>query len=105
MKIKGKCYEEKHVDILLIGEEGKSHYVFMKDFDLFMYDHTLYSERKKNCCLVFNTKEILKSHIRDCFKINGKTHFINIMIEEGKYGSDGIRIHFNKELMMTKEDN
>ena len=78
MKIKGKCYEEKHVDILLIGEEGKSHYVFMKDFDLFMYDHTLYSGRKKNCCLVFNTKGILKSHIRDCFKINGK-HILLIL--------------------------
>ena len=46
MKIKGKSYEEKHVDILLIGE-GKRHYVFMKDFDLFMYDHTLYSGTKK----------------------------------------------------------
>ena len=35
-----KCYEEKHVGLLLIGEEGKRHYVLIKDFNTFMYDHT-----------------------------------------------------------------
>ena len=35
-----KCCEEKHVDLLLIGEEGKRHYVLIKDFNTFMYDHT-----------------------------------------------------------------
>ena len=34
-----KCCEEKHVDLLLIGEKGKRHYVFIKDFNTFMYDH------------------------------------------------------------------
>ena len=33
-----KCYEEKHVDLLLIREEGKRQYVLIKDFDTFMYD-------------------------------------------------------------------
>ena len=36
-----KCSEEKHVDLLLIGEEVKRHYVLIKDFSTFMYDHTL----------------------------------------------------------------
>ena len=38
-----KYYEEKHVYLLLIGEEGKRHYVLIKDFNFFMYDHTLHS--------------------------------------------------------------
>ena len=32
------------------------------------------------------------------------TNFINSMIEESKYCSDVIKKHFNKELVMTKED-
>ena len=35
-----QSYEEKHVDLLLIGEEGKSHHVLIKDFNAFMFDHT-----------------------------------------------------------------
>ena len=32
-------------------------------------------------------------------------NFISIMIEEKKYCSDVMKKHFNKELVMTKEDN
>ena len=39
-QIKKKCYEEKLVDLLLMGEVGKSDYVFIKGFNTFMYDHT-----------------------------------------------------------------
>ena len=38
--------EEKHVDLLLIGEERKRHYVLIKDYSTFRYDHTLHGERK-----------------------------------------------------------
>ena len=67
-----KCCEEKYVDLLLIGKEGKRHYVFIKDFNIFMYDHTLYCGKKHSCryCLqTFSTEEILKCHFKDCFKI------------------------------------
>ena len=45
-----------------------------EDFSTFLYDHILYHGRKYFCrCLeVLNTAEILKHHIKDCFKINGK---------------------------------
>ena len=69
-----KCCEDKHVDLLLIREEGKRHYVLIKDFDTFMY-HTLHRGRKHFCrfCLqAFSTEEILKRHIKDFFKIIGK---------------------------------
>ena len=74
-----KCYEEKHADLLLIGKEGKKHYVLIKDFNTFMYDHTSHRGKKHFClyCLqTFSTEEILNLHIKDCFKINGKQRII-----------------------------
>ena len=59
--------KKKHFDLLLIGEEGKKQYVLIKDFNIFMHDHTLQ---------IFSTEEILKRHIWDCFKINGKQRII-----------------------------
>ena len=40
-----KCFEEKHVDLLLLGEETRRRYVFIKDINTFMYDHTLHRGR------------------------------------------------------------
>ena len=40
-----------------------------------MYDHTLYCGRKHFCCYclqAFHTENISKSHVKDCFKMNGK---------------------------------
>ena len=66
-----KCCEEKHVDLLLIGEGEKKHCVFIKDINTFIYDH-----RGKHFCRYclqpFRTSEKLKCHIKDSFKINGK---------------------------------
>ena len=41
-----KYSEEKHVDLLLIEEKGKSHYVLVKHFNKFMYNHTLHHGKK-----------------------------------------------------------
>ena len=41
-----KIFVEKHVDLLLIREEGKRHYVLIKDFNTIMYDDTLHRGRK-----------------------------------------------------------
>ena len=70
-----RCCEDKHVGLLLIGEGEKKHFVLIKDFNTFMYDHTLHCEKKKFCCYClkpFRTAEKLKCHIKDYFKINGK---------------------------------
>ena len=47
----------------------------MKDFNTFMFDHTIHRGRKHFCCYclhAFITKEILQCHIKDYFKIDGK---------------------------------
>ena len=70
-----KCCEDKHVDLLLIGEGEEKHYVLIKDFNTFIYNHTLHHGRKLFCCYclqAFRTAEKLKCHIKDSFKINGK---------------------------------
>ena len=37
--------------------------------------------------------------------VNAVYNFTNSMMEESKYCSDVMKKHFNKELVMTKEDN
>ena len=44
-----------------------------------MSDHALHRGRKHFCCYclqAFSTEEILKSHIKECFKITGKQRMI-----------------------------
>ena len=79
MDVSKKCFEEKHIDLLLIEEKEKRHYVLIKDFNTFMYNHTLHCRKKHFCCYclqAFGTEEILKCHIKNCCKINGKQKVI-----------------------------
>ena len=60
--------------LLLISNEEKSHYVFIKDFNRSMYSKTKHKDRKHFCmsCLQnFTTKEILNKHKEYCLSING----------------------------------
>ena len=54
-------------------------FFLIKDFNTFMYDHSLHRGRKHFCRYCFHafiTGDILKLHIKDCFKINGKQRII-----------------------------
>ena len=67
---------KKQADLLFIGQEGKRHYVLIKNLNRLMYNHAFSRGRKHFCrcfILVFSTSKILKSHVNYCFKING-TH-------------------------------
>ena len=44
-----QCSEEKHVDLLLIEEGEKKHYVLIEDFNTLMHDHILHWGRKHFC--------------------------------------------------------
>ena len=82
------CCEEKHVDLLLIRGEKKP-YFFIKDFNTFMYDHTLHRGRKHFCRYLlqaFRTAEELKCHINDCFKIDcNQANKMPKKVEYGKF--------------------
>ena len=91
-------------DLLLIEKEGKRYCVLIKSFNTFMYDHTLHSERKHFCgyCLqVFSTAEILKSHVKDCFKINDKQ---KIKMPKKCYESEQVN-HTYFESILLPENN
>ena len=56
----------------MIGEEGKRHYIFIKDFNTFIYHDTLQGGGKHFCCYclkAFSTEELLKRYIKDWFKL------------------------------------
>ena len=60
-----KCCEDKHVNLLLIGE-GEKIQILNKDFNPFMYGHTLHRRRKhfcRYCVQAFRTAEKLKLKI------------------------------------------
>ena len=42
-----KCFEEKHVHLLLIGEENTKHYALIKNFRTFIFDHTIHCGKEK----------------------------------------------------------
>ena len=66
--------------------EGKRHYVLTKDFNTFIYHHTLHCAGKHFCsyCLqAISAEETIKHHNKDCFKINGKQRIK--MPKKGEY--------------------
>ena len=77
-----RSFEEKFVDLLLIGDENKKHYIPVKEFNTFMHNHMIHYIVEENTFVItldklLVQKEILKCYAMDCFKINGKK-LINI---------------------------
>ena len=55
-----------------LGKEGKRHYLLNKDFNIFMYDHTLHRGRKhlwRYCLQALSTEELLKLYIKITLKL------------------------------------
>ena len=51
------------MDLLLISDKFKSYYVYIKDFDRFMFNKTKYKGKKyfcKNCLQCFSSENIFK---------------------------------------------
>ena len=62
------------LNLLLITEKGKSHYVFIKDFNRLMFSRTKHKDKKHHCMLClqsFTTEELLSNHKKLCLLING----------------------------------
>ena len=86
---------KREAGFLLLREEGKRHYMLTKDFNIYIYDHTLLPGRKHFCCCfvpAFSTAEISKSEVNPCFKLNGKqmiktvknVNMFDLKIKKGK---------------------
>ena len=74
---------ENSMDFLLVTDENKSHYVYIKDFDRFMFHKTKNKNTKyfsKSCLQCFSSKNVLIEHKEVCQSINGAQ---SIKLEKG----------------------
>ena len=68
-----KC--EDSMDLLLLIDNNKSHYVYIKDFDRFMFHKTKNKNKRwfcKSCLQCFSSENILIKHNENCWSVNGK---------------------------------
>ena len=71
------------MDLLLKADENKSHYVYIKDINRFMYNKTKNKNKKYfcKCCLqCFSSENVLVEHKENCSIINGKQ---NVKLKSG----------------------
>ena len=62
------------MNLLLVTDENKSHYVCIKDFNRFMFHKTKNKNKKyfcKSCLECFSSKNVLTKHKEVCLSING----------------------------------
>ena len=68
-----KKFNEQELNIILISNEEKSHYVLIKGFNILMHSKTKHKDRKHFCMSYlknFTIKEILNNHRETCLSIN-----------------------------------
>ena len=66
---------EDSMDLLLLTDNDKSHYVYIKDFDRFMFHKTKNKNKKwfcKICLHCFSSEIVLIKHKENSLSINGK---------------------------------
>ena len=71
------------MDLLLLIEDNKLHYVYIKDFNRFMFHKTKNKNKKwfcKSCLQCFSNEKVLIKHKEDCLNINGVQ---SVKVEEG----------------------
>ena len=69
------------MDLSLLIEE--THFVYIKDFDRFMFHNTKNKNKKyfcKSCLQCFSSKNVLTEHKEDCLIIHGKQ---SLKLEKG----------------------
>ena len=96
---------ENSMNLLLVIEENKSHYVFLKDFDRFIF-HVTKNKSKKYFCKssvqYFSSKNVLKKHKKVCWSINGTQ---SVRLEKGtielKISSNKYQFHLKFMLVLS----
>ena len=65
---------ENSMDLFLVTDGDKSHYIYNKDFDRFMFNKAKNKNKKyfcKSCLQFFSSKNVLTKHENVCLSING----------------------------------
>ena len=69
---------------MLLIDDDKSHYVYIKDFNTFIFHKTKNKNKKwfcKSCLQCFSSENVLIKHKEDCLSINVQQ---SINLEKGK---------------------
>ena len=94
------------LNLLLITQESKSHYVFIKYFNSLMYSKTkAKNQHKKHHCMSclqsFTKEEILNQHKKQCLLING-CQAVNYESGTIKFANYNKQILFSLKYMLTQ---
>ena len=74
---------ENSMDLLLLIDDDKSHCVYIKDFDRFVFHKTKNKNKKwfcRSCLQCFSSESVLIKHKENCLSINGKQ---SVKLEKG----------------------
>ena len=74
---------ENSMDLLIVIDKSKSHYVYIKDCNRFMFHKTKNKSKKyfcKSCLQCFSSKNVLTEHKEICLSINGTQ---SVRLEKG----------------------
>ena len=74
---------ENSMDLLLLINDDKSHNVYIKDFNTFMFHETKSKNKKwfcRSCLQCFSSENVLIKYKEDCLSINGKQ---SVNLEKG----------------------
>ena len=74
---------EDSMDLLLLVDNKKSHYVYVKNFNRFMFHRTKNKNKKwfcKSCLQCFSSENLLLKHKEICLSIIGQQ---SVKLEEG----------------------
>ena len=73
---------ENLINLLLVTDESKSHLVYIKDFDRFIFNKTKNKKKNfyKSCLQCFCNKNVLTEHKEVCLSINGAQ---SVRLEKG----------------------
>ena len=74
---------EDCMGLLLLIDNDKSHYVYIKDLDRFMFHKTKNKNKKwfcRSCLQCFSSESVLIKHKENCLNINGKQ---SVKLEKG----------------------
>ena len=72
--ISGQTFKSS-IDLLLLINDDKSHYVYIKDVNTFMFHKTKNKNKKwfcKSCLQCFKSENVLIKHKEDCLSISGQ---------------------------------
>ena len=79
---------EDSMDLLLLIDNDKSHYVYVKDFDRVMFHKTKNKNKKRFCkssLQCFSSENVLTKHKENCLSSNGKE---SVKLDEGMIKSE-----------------